>query len=364
MTDQRQVRPVVMDALRSATEPTIVYDSAGIRSEFARLRSHLEQALGERHPVRILYSAKANAFDALLRWCAAEGIGAAVASTPEFEAARAAGMDPIHATSPGLTRSEMLAMLGAGVTIDVDNLAQLAAIPHGMAVGLRVQVALRPDNTARAEGVSRFGIDMTDPMLKDLLVDGDHRVVRLHAHFRDVGTSAELVDLATILVDNVRWHTDVREINIGGGMTRLYKDHAAVGAWHAVARVLRRLPAGITVIAEPGAQVVTAHGYLATDVISSLHRADGRRLVTLDASKWKLVTWSELELVAPSSGHGDTTRTDLVGPTCYEKDIWMAGVDMPVLAEGDRVVFRGLGAYVTSMARQMHGLPGPRELLV
>jgi diaminopimelate decarboxylase len=358
-------RPAVAAALRDAREPTIVYDSAGIREEFAHLRTHLEAAFGDHNPHQLLYSVKANTYPGLLRWCAAEGIGASVASTQEFIAARDAGMSPVHATSPGFTRTEILSLIQAGVTVNVDNLAQLTAVPRGMPVGLRIQVPLKPDNTPRAEGVSRFGIDPEDSSLDAALAAGDHTVTRLHAHFRDVGTPADLEELAQLLIENAERYPGVRKINVGGGMTRLYKDRgSAAEAWQAFARVLRKLTRTVTVVVEPGAQVVTGHGYLAANVISSVRRADGRRLVTLDASKWKLVAWSDLYLLRPYPGDGPGVRTDLVGPTCYEKDVWMAGVLVPELAEGDRVIFRGVGAYVTSMAKRMHGLPGPHEIFV
>ncbi|MFJ4689553.1 hypothetical protein [Streptomyces sp. NPDC088789] len=359
------LRHEVREALLSSPGPTIVYDSVGIRDEFQLLRRHMESALGDRYPVELLFSVKANGFAGLLRWCAAEGIGAAVASTSEFEAAQAAGMAPIHATAPGLTTSQITPLLAAGVAVDADNVAQLAAFPGGTEVGLRVQVPLFPDNTPRAEGVSRFGIDLNDPALKELLADGDRRVVRLHAHIRDIGTPTDLETVAAIVVGAATQFPEVRQINLGGGMTRLYKEpERAAEAWQAFGRALKGLPGGITMIVEPGAQVVTRHGYLATDVVSSLARPDGRRLVTLDASKWRLITWADVNLIAPLPGAGETARTDLVGPTCYEKDIWMTAADMPVLAAGDRVTLQGLGAYVTSMARRMHDLPDPCELLV
>jgi diaminopimelate decarboxylase len=356
----RGIRPEVMEALHTASAPTIVYDDHGIRQEFALLRRHMEEAFGERHPVRLLFSVKANAFPDLLSSCVAQGVGGSVASMPEFATARAAGMHPIHATSPGFTASDVAVLLAAEAELDVDNVEQLAVLPRGSEVGLRLQV---PDDDRR-EGVSRFGIDPADPKLHELLSEG-RQVVRLHAHTRDIGTMAQMEGFALLLVRAAQQFPELRTINVGGGLTRLYKDpERSADSWRAFARVMSELPPGMTVIAEPGAQVVMRHGYLATNVVSSLPRADGRRLVTLDTSKWRLVAWTDLELFSPLPRPGDVFLTDLVGPTCYERDVWLSEVAMPALSTGDRVVIGGLGAYVASMMRRMHGLPDPREVLV
>lgn len=45
-------------------------------------------------------------------------------------------------------------------------------------------------------------------------------------------------------------------------------------------------------------------------------------------------------------------------------DGWAADEPLPRLAVGDLMVLRGLGAYVSSMAHRMHGLPIPREVFL
>jgi diaminopimelate decarboxylase len=83
----------------------------------------------------------------------------------------------------------------------------------------------------------------------------------------------------------------------------------------------------------------------------------------VDCSRWNLVSWSKYELVSPAV-KAEGVMSDVVGPTCYENDIWIARVGLPDLRPGEQVVFRGLGAYVASMARKMHGLQIPQEVLI
>lgn len=352
----------IVETLATHGEATLLYDLEGVRTELQTLHQHLVGAFPDRAS-SILFSIKANRHPGLLRALARWGVGGEVASMPEVKLAVAAGLHRICATSPGLTAAQIASLVERGVDVNIDNPSQLAELSRGSDIGLRLRLAFERDTTLRGEGISRFGVDPDCAEMQAALSRGGHRVTAVHGHVRDIGSPERLQSLATTLREAARRHPDLRAVNFGGGMTRLYRDPAAAAeGWMRAGAVLEDLPAGIEILVEPGAQLVTAHGYLGTRVLSVLERPDGRRLVVLDASRWNLVTWSRIECVYPLGK--PTHVADLVGPTCYENDVWDTGLTLPDLRPGDLIVFRGLGAYVASMSRRMHGLSGPREILL
>lgn len=354
----------IRSELQKHRQPTLIYDRAGVLCELGLLQSHLKQAVGPRLSYGIRFSIKANPHVGLLRWLSEQGVGAEVSSMFEFEVARAAGMKFISATSPGLSVADIQRLHQSDVELNIDNLTQLEGIPEGADVGLRLCMPLDLTSGESRDAQSRFGVDIDSPALHEKLMARGCKVVRVHGHFRDIRCAQQLEALARRLVSATTVWPHIMTINLGGGMTRLYKDpDAAEQAWLQCAPVFEELPPGAQVLVEPGAQLLTGHGYLGTRVLSVKPLPDGQQLMVVDASKWNLVCWSEYGLVYPESG-AEGVPTNIVGPTCYEKDVWLAGVRLPELAPGEQLVFRGLGAYVTSMARKMHGLPLPAEFLL
>lgn len=354
----------ILRVLETRQEPTLAYDPTGIKRELELVLSHLRRGVRDRLQVKVLFSVKANPNVELLRWLAAEGVGAEISSMHEFEVAKRAGMQLISATAPGLSAANVTTLCEHGVRVNIDNPAQLNGVSPGSKIGLRLCLPLDLLPDSQNTGYSRFGVTLDSPLLRETLKLRKCSVVRIQAHFRDIANAAQLQALASRVVAAAKAFPGVLEINLGGGMTRLYKDPVAAGqAWDQCAEIFDELDPATTLYVEPGAQLLTRHGYLSTRVVSATERPDGRILIVVDSSKWNLVCWSELQLVHPEQ----TERgmwADVVGPTCYEKDIWVNGVCLPEVRPGQQLIFRGLGAYVTSMARKMHGLPLPEEVLL
>lgn len=343
--------------------PLIAYDTEGIDGEVAALQSDLD-GLGQRS-ARLLFSVKANRFPGVLRHLATRGIGAAVSSTAECRAATGSDMAVACATGPGFTRAELVDLLNRGVQLDVDSPRQLADLPGGAQTGLRLAVPITASSTPRQLPWSRFGLRWPDAEAVAVIAARELTVTRLHCHVRDIGTADDMALLGQVLVDAATVLPSVVELNIGGGMTRLYHANAdALGeAYGALSAAFAGAGRRFTVLAEPGAQLVTAHGYLLSRVLT-VDRAGGRQLVVLDSSAWNLAGWSRFELVATEARPGPSLLTDLAGPTCYEKDLWLAGVPWDPVRPGDVLVLRGAGAYVTSMARCLHGRSEPVEIML
>jgi diaminopimelate decarboxylase len=358
-----ELQPIICE-LEKEQEPALVYDRAGIKGDLDLLLLHLRRAVRDRLSVVVLFSVKANPNLQLLKWFGEQGVGAETSSMAEYEMARRAGMPQISATSPGLTARNVSDLLVQGVRVNIDNPTQLQSVPPGAEIGLRLRLPLDLLSDSPASVHSRFGLIPDDPALREALRSSKAKVVRLHGHFRDIGNAAQLTALAGRLVAATSSFPEVSEINLGGGMTRLYKNHAAAAeAWDQCTPIFNDFNSGTRLFVEPGAQLLTKHGYLGTRVVSVTSRPDGRKLIVVDSSKWNLVCWSEYELVFPEPTT-ESAPADVVGPTCYEKDVWATGLRLPEVTAGQQLIFRGLGSYVTSMARRMHALPLPKEILL
>ena len=361
--DASRIEHVVRE-LEKHKSAVLIYDRAGIRRELDLLTSHLKQAGTSRLAYGVRFSIKANSNVNLLRWLAEEGVGAEIASMAEFRRARESGMQFISATAPGLSIRDVGRLFAYGVELNIDNLIQLDGVPPASKIGLRLCMPLESTADGHESQQSRFGLDINDVALHERLRARNHEVVRLHGHFRDIGRAEQLKSLARRLVSATKIFPGVATINLGGGMTRLYRDPTgAEQAWLHCASVFRELPDGTRLLVEPGAQLTTNHGYLGTRVLSVTHRSNGRQLAVINSSRWNLITWSKYELIYPIP-KAEGVITDIVGPTCYENDIWIVGVQLPELQPGQQLIFKGVGAYVASMAKRMHELKIPREILV
>lgn len=358
-------------AAAAVGSPALLYDAAAITRTVENLRADLAPVAD----ARLCFAVKANRFPPLLRHLAALGLGADVASEPELEAALASGLHPVHATGPALSATALRASGDAGALPDVDSLARLrelaAAADPPSSIGLRVRVPVSPSD-AQGAGLrwSRFGVDATDPELHRLLADSGIRVVRLHAHTGELATPERVVALVRLLLNCLRVFPDVTGVNIGGGLTLLYavRDQAR-RAWRETGILLDayrtahgRCP---ELVVEPGMLLTAMAGFLSVAVTSVDRDPGGRRIITVDASGWALLDWARPRVVGVTPDrHGPARPYDIAGASCYENDYLLRAAALPPVEEGDRLLLSSAGAYVSSMARTMHGLPLPAEWLV
>lgn len=69
-------------------------------------------------------------------------------------------------------------------------------------------------------------------------------------------------------------------------------------------------------------------------------------------------------LIKAYTPNTDACVHHIYGSTCYEEDCFVRNNINDRLETGDRVLFSPAGAYVSSMARNMHGMRLPAEWIV
>ena len=144
--------------------PLFVYSRALIAARVARLRAAMPKRLG------VHYAVKANPYPALLDFMKKQVDGFDIASAGELAIVSSAGIDPdkVSFAGPGKRDAELEAAIVAGVTINLESLAEAhRALAIGERLGRipRLAVRVNPDFDLKGSGMKMgggakpFGID-------------------------------------------------------------------------------------------------------------------------------------------------------------------------------------------------------------
>jgi diaminopimelate decarboxylase len=390
---------ILREIARRYGTPTYAYDIGRIRTQVAKLRTHLPPA------VEILYSLKANASLGLCGVLAECGLGADVASAGELAIAQAAGFSPERIFLTGPDRSfavlEHLRKL-SHIVVSVDSVSELRLLQLE-GVQNRVIVRLRPDFTSYATCSagpdSRFGLTWDDmaacrellPSPPTPLPQGARGVIRkgikvigFHVFSGSQILSAEGiihhfrggVNLALRAADALGVTPEY--IDLGGGLGIPYApgdrevDLEVIGAeLHSLAKQV----APARLVLELGRYPVAQAGWYLTSVLAEqTHR--GRKAVVVDGGTHQRGDMCGLGLrhkgfapVAirctpnPVAGDANWIPTDILGCLSLPGDVPAENRLMPPLAPGDVLAFPNAGAYGLAASPWLfHSHPAPAEV--
>jgi diaminopimelate decarboxylase len=358
--------PVYIYSLRRA-----LHNLARIREAFSALRPHVH------------YSAKANANLALLRALGEAGAGVDAVSGGEIYKALRAGIAPekIVFAGVGKTRDELRYALENGVgwfnvenVLELDHLNALAGELGREAA--RVALRLNPDVTANTHpyiatghGGAKFGL--TADTVADLLHRRDAypnlHIAALHVHIGsqlgDVRETAQAVEKALVLIAP---YSDIRTLNIGGGLPVAYHPGDDLPPFTAFADVLTPLLRGYEVILEPGRAIIADAGLLVAQVLYVKQQA-GETMFITDASMAELLRPALYEAqhgIVPLHRGLGSGLVNVVGPVCETADVLGREIDLPSLRPGDLLAILDAGAYGMVMASNYNARPRPPEVVV
>lgn len=331
------------------TTPVLVLDLDAVEQAVRDFRAHLPG-------VRVLYAVKACPHPAVLRRLVDLGVGFDVASAQELRDVLAAGADPadISYGHPVKPRAHVETAYAAGVrrfTADATaELAKLAVAAPGSQVVVRVTVDQAGADWPLAD---KYGVALDEAQA--LVHEARHRglepvglVFHVGSQQRRAAAFAEAVDRCADLLRT----EGLPVLNLGGGWPAQVRagDPALADAAAAAQRAAADLPAGVRLEAEPGRSLVAAAGSVVTTVIGTADR-DGTRWAYLDAGVYSGLLEADGEVTRYplwTSAEGEPVATVLAGPTCDSTDVLYRSTALPHdLAEGDRVVLGGAGAYTT-----------------
>ncbi len=341
-------------------------------------------------PHIIAFAMKANSNLAVLRLMAKEGSGVDIVSGGELFRALKAGVPPSKIVFAGVGKSaeEIRDALKADILMfNVESSAELHAINDVAAsVGKKARVALRinPDIDPKTHPYistglkkSKFGI-AADRALQEFKLASSLSyidVVGVHKHIgsqlMEVTPFVEALKKVLKLVEALRGNgTDIRYINIGGGLGITYSDETPPlpqDLADAISPLVRDL--NVTLIMEPGRVIVGNAGILVTKVLYT-KEGEAKKFVIVDAAMNDLIrpslygAYHEIRPLSEAVLQRGKHQVDVVGPVCESGDFLAKDRSLPDVRPGEALAVMSAGAYGFVMSSNYNSRPRVPEALV
>jgi len=392
------VGPSISELASQVGTPLYLLDLDDLANRVATFRSLATEGL---HDAECIYSLKTNYLPAVLETVRAGGMGVDVVSGYELELALRQGFAPasIVFNGPVKRAAELRRAVELGIRVNIDSITELRSIEAIAAassvrakVGLRLTSAIDPYTGATRTTQTKFGIPVEDPLAGRLLrsvLDADalsFQGFEAHLGSQLVGASTHFAALEPILSWVASSSQRGSSLNLGGGFPVPGISRRTTGldpsrpgtakandfefsepdlkTWFSElhARLSKWGLSDLSVVVEPGRWIISEPMSLITNVVAIRDQAGGR-VVVIDGGVNLLSTAGPGELHRFWTAHDAGVRMQdclLVGPLCYEGDVWARDVKLPAnLREGDQVVVKDAGAYSITRASSFNQLRAP-----
>lgn len=362
--------------------PLYVYSASYIKAQVARYR-----AAAQGGEVSLHYAVKANANLSLLRLLAELEVGFDVVSVGEIERVMLCGgrADKIIFSGVGKSEAEIVRALEVGIgCFNVESAFELQQI---MQVASRMQriapIALRVNPNVDAKthpyistGLkeNKFGVPLEEAVgLYELARDCEF--VQIKGVGCHIGSQITTLEPFLQALDGVlelcgqlqALGIAIEHVDMGGGLGVCVAGQAVPSVEALVSELLARLQGtGFGLQLQPGRSLVGNAGVLLTQVLG-VKDAGGRRFVVVDAGMNDYIrpalyqAYPQVKNLSRRQEEGGLV--DVVGPVCESADVFVKDCRLEV-AEGDRLMFSGVGAYGMAMAGQYNSRLRPAEVLV
>jgi diaminopimelate decarboxylase len=364
--------------------PLYVYSGATIGSRYRAI----DQAFAD-YPHAIHYALKANSTLAIARLLRSLGSNADANSGGEIDVALRAGFIPpqIVFTGVGKTTAELAQAIDLGVrTINAESAGEIERIDAiARERQTRVDIALRvnPDIDAKSHPhistglkTNKFGIALSD--VKELCAHvramPGVAVVGLHSHVGSQITDLEPLRHAASALVSLAWElrdqgTTIEHLDLGGGLGVSYDGVRVPDATeyaNALLPVVRET--GLSIILEPGRQIVAPAGVLLTRVIDVKQQPGGKLFAIMDAGMTELIRpmlYNAFHRIEPViRTNAPEVACDIVGPLCESSDTLGRDRLVPHPRVDELYAVLDAGAYGSVMASNYNRRLMPAEVMV
>ncbi|WP_433065840.1 type III PLP-dependent enzyme [Dactylosporangium sp. CS-033363] len=334
--------------------PAYVYDPAIVGARIDALRQALPAG------TRIAYAMKANGHPSIVDAAAHAADAIEVASAGELEAAAGTGK-PLILSGPAKPDALLQRAVERDAVINVESLHELRRIPGRARICLRVNrrhPAL--PGRHRMSGVpTQFGF-AEDDLDEALQAAQRHEVLGVHLHAVSNNLDAEAH--AAYIQGCLEWSTIGHVVNAGGGFG---VDMTGQQAFDLAALGDLSLPAGKTLVVEPGRYVAAPAGWYAVEVLD-IKASHGtwfavvkggthhfrlpaswgysHPFTVLEVDEWPY-PWKRPEVV--------DAQVTVAGEQCNPRDVLARDEPVTRLRAGDVLLFATTGAYGWEVAH--HG---------
>lgn len=343
------------------------------------------------------FAVKANALVKVLAPLREYGMGAEVASPGELMIARAAGYqaEEIIFDSPAKTQQDLRTCIENGISINIDNLQELARVDRLMQdfpktksiIGFRVNPQIgagKIGSTSTATATSKFGYGLADNDNRQRLIEiyqARPWLQSIHTHTGSQGCELTLmangIKVITELAEQINeyiGYQQVTRLDIGGGLPVNFSSDEVKPSFQDYAELLKaEVPLLFTdkyqVKTEFGRAIVAKNGVIITRV-EYTKNSGGRHIATTHAGAQILTRTAFLPKSWPIRVTGYTARgeekteqnselvmTDVAGPCCFAGDLICVNQSLPKLDVNDYVMVHDTGGYYFTNHFDYNSLP-------
>ncbi|MEI7788857.1 MAG: diaminopimelate decarboxylase [Chlorobiaceae bacterium] len=335
------------------------------------------------------YSVKANYNLSVIRTLAELGCGCDINSGGELYRALQAGVSPSRIIFAGVGKKpeEIAYALESGVLmLKAESLSELKAIDriageHGKTASVAIRI--NPNVTAEThpyittgDSKEKFGIDEAElPEVFALIRQLKHlTLIGLDMHigsqiFDPEYYVAATMKLLTLLNTAKAMGFALEFLDIGGGFPVTYDPlKPATPIQHFADKLIPMLlPAGITVIFEPGRYLVANASVLLTRILYKKRNHTGKEFFVVDAGMTELIRpalYQSHHEIQTVTRHDNTIVADVVGPVCESSDFFARQRAIGDAGEGELLAVMSSGAYAAVMSSNYNGRLRPAEVMV
>jgi diaminopimelate decarboxylase len=372
------------DIAASEGTPLYVYSAATIVSRYRAV----DDAFAS-YPHAMHYALKANSTLAIVRLLRSLGSGADANSGGEIDVALRAGFIPpqIVFTGVGKTAEELAYAVDLGVkTINAESAGELERIDTiarerqtRSRVALRVNAdidALSHPHISTGLRTNKFGIAIQDvrEICRRMRGRAGIEIVGLHSHIgsqiTDLTPLRRAAEALTSLARQLRDDgVGIDHLDLGGGLGISYDGQPVPSAGDYATALLPILRgAGLSLILEPGRNIVGPAGVLLSRIVDVKEQGAGKQFVVIDAGMTELIrpmlynAFHRIERVAAS--REPEVICDVVGPLCESSDTVGKERRLARPLPGDLIAIMDTGAYGSVMASNYNRRTMPAEVLV
>ena len=374
----------LFDIAASEGTPLYVYSAATIVSRYRAI----DEAFAS-YPHTMHYALKANSTLAIVRLLRGLGSGADANSGGEIDVALRAGFIPpqIVFTGVGKTPEELAYAVDLGVkTINAESAGELERIDAiarqrqtRARVALRVNAdidALSHPHISTGLRTNKFGIGIQDvrDICRRMRGRDGIEVVGLHSHIgsqiTDLTPLRRAAEALTFLARELRDDGVVIDhVDLGGGLGISYEGQPVPSAADYAAALLPILrDSGLSLVLEPGRNIVGPAGVLLARIVDVKGQGEGKQFVVIDAGMTELIRpmlYSAFHRIEPVAASKEReVICDVVGPLCESSDTVGKDRRLPGPLPGDLLAIMDTGAYGSVMASNYNRRTMPAEVMV
>jgi len=372
------------DAAAAHGTPLYVYSAATIAARYRAVDDAFDS-----YPHTVHYALKANSTLAIVRLLRSLGSKVDANSGGEIDVALRAGFIPpeIVFTGVGKTPAELVQAIDLGVkTINAESegeLERIDAIARSRQVRARVAVRVNPDIDARSHPhistglkTNKFGVSIEEAheLCLKMRDRAGLEIVGLHTHVGSQIMDVEplrraafaIVELARGLASD---GLAIEHLDLGGGLGISYDGAVApTPAEYAAALLPAVRDSGVSIILEPGRNILGPAGALVTRVVDIKEQPGGKLFVILDAGMTELIRpmlYNAYHRIEPvETRDGPPMPADVVGPLCESSDTLGKDRCFPRPQVGDLFAVLDAGAYGSVMASNYNRRTLPAEIMI